>query len=189
MKPIIEVAVNGAPNIQCPSMMPISVSGTGVRITSGSLNEPNCADHDEVDAEDGDAEGRAHVAEGDIGHFPLAVPEQRRLGFVVGLAMQRDLGLLAGPPVRLVDGVANRQHAVDRRLVSCPQVRPSPFRRARPLWRKIGNEARSFFRLTTSPSSTMERLPGMAFAGTGVDSVCCESDSSFFGKAMAISTG
>ena len=43
MKPIIEVAVNGAPNIQCPSMMPISVSGTGVRITSGSLKMPNCA--------------------------------------------------------------------------------------------------------------------------------------------------
>ncbi len=41
MKPIIEVAVNGAPSIQWPSMMPISVSGTGVRMTSGSLNEPN----------------------------------------------------------------------------------------------------------------------------------------------------
>ena len=42
MKPIIDVAVNGAPNSQCPSMMPMNVSGTGVRITSGSLNEPNC---------------------------------------------------------------------------------------------------------------------------------------------------
>ena len=29
--------------IQWPSMMPMSVSGTGVRMTSGSLNEPNCA--------------------------------------------------------------------------------------------------------------------------------------------------
>ena len=43
MKPIIEVAVNGAPNSQWPSMMPMKVSGIGVRITSGSLNEPNCA--------------------------------------------------------------------------------------------------------------------------------------------------
>ena len=43
MKPIIEVAVNGAPNSQWPSTMPISVSGTGTRITSGSWNEPNCA--------------------------------------------------------------------------------------------------------------------------------------------------
>ena len=43
MKPIIEVAVNGAPNSQCPSMMPMKVSGIGVRMTSGSLNEPNCA--------------------------------------------------------------------------------------------------------------------------------------------------
>ena len=37
MKPIIEVAVKGAWNIQCPSMMPMKVSGIGVRITSGSL--------------------------------------------------------------------------------------------------------------------------------------------------------
>ena len=39
---VIEVAVNGAPKSICPSTMPTSVSGIGVRITSGSLNEPNC---------------------------------------------------------------------------------------------------------------------------------------------------
>lgn len=33
MKPIIEVAVNGAPNSQCPPRMPMQVSGIGVRIT------------------------------------------------------------------------------------------------------------------------------------------------------------
>ena len=43
MKPIIEVAVNGAPSSQWPSTMPISVSGTGIRITSGRRNEPNWA--------------------------------------------------------------------------------------------------------------------------------------------------
>ncbi len=43
MKPIIEVAVNGAPNSQCPITMPINVSGIGVRITSGNLKLPNCA--------------------------------------------------------------------------------------------------------------------------------------------------
>ena len=43
MKPIIEVAVKGAPNSKWPSTMPIRVSGTGVRITSGSLKLPNCA--------------------------------------------------------------------------------------------------------------------------------------------------
>ena len=43
MKPIIEVAVNGAANSQWPSMMPMKVSGIGVRMTSGSLNEPNWA--------------------------------------------------------------------------------------------------------------------------------------------------
>ena len=43
MKPIIEVAVNGAPNSQWPSRMPMKVSGIGVRITSGSLKVPNWA--------------------------------------------------------------------------------------------------------------------------------------------------
>ena len=43
MKPIIDVAVNGAPNSQWPSTMPISVSGIGVRMTSGSVKLPNCA--------------------------------------------------------------------------------------------------------------------------------------------------
>ena len=43
MKPIIEVAVKGAANSQCPRRMPMKVSGIGVSTTSGSLNEPNCA--------------------------------------------------------------------------------------------------------------------------------------------------
>ena len=43
MKPIIDVAVNGAPSAQWPSTMPISVRGTGVSTTSGSTNDPNCA--------------------------------------------------------------------------------------------------------------------------------------------------
>ena len=32
-----------APSAQWPSTMPISVSGTGISTTSGSMNEPNCA--------------------------------------------------------------------------------------------------------------------------------------------------
>ena len=44
MKPIIDVAVNGAPNSQWPSTMPIIVSGTGGTSTrSGTLKLPNCA--------------------------------------------------------------------------------------------------------------------------------------------------
>ncbi len=43
MKPIIDVAVKAALNTRCPSTMPISVNGTGARMTSGNLNEPNCA--------------------------------------------------------------------------------------------------------------------------------------------------
>ncbi len=43
MKPIIEVAVNAAPNSQWPIMIPIRVSGTGVRMISGTRNVPNWA--------------------------------------------------------------------------------------------------------------------------------------------------
>ena len=43
MKPIIEVAVKGAPRSQWPITIPISVSGIGVRITSGSRKLLNCA--------------------------------------------------------------------------------------------------------------------------------------------------
>ncbi|MNL87523.1 hypothetical protein D3C87_2167160 [compost metagenome] len=43
MKPIIDVAEKGAPNRKWPPRMPMKVSGTGIRITSGTLNEPNCA--------------------------------------------------------------------------------------------------------------------------------------------------
>ena len=39
MKPIMDVAVNGALNSQWPTMMPMNVSGIGVRMTSGSLKE------------------------------------------------------------------------------------------------------------------------------------------------------
>lgn len=43
MNPIIEVAVKGAENSQCPIMIPMNVSGIGVRITSGILKDPNWA--------------------------------------------------------------------------------------------------------------------------------------------------
>ena len=75
MKPIIDVAVNGAPNSQWPSTMPISVSGMGVRITKRQLEAAELRNHQDVDAQNGDHECRAHVAEGDVGYFPLSVPE------------------------------------------------------------------------------------------------------------------
>jgi len=73
MKPIIEVAVNGAPKSQCPSIIPMSVSGTGVRITR-KLERSELPGHDEVDPKNGNAERSAHIPEGDISYLPLAVP-------------------------------------------------------------------------------------------------------------------
>ena len=37
-------------------------------------------DNQQVNPEQGDHEGRAHIAEGDVGDFPFAIPQQRRLG-------------------------------------------------------------------------------------------------------------
>ena len=79
MKPIIEVAVNGAPNNQWPSMMPIRVSGIGVRMTSGNAEAAELRHHQNIDAEDCHGESSAHVTEGDVGNFPLSVPQQRGL--------------------------------------------------------------------------------------------------------------
>ena len=79
MKPIIEVAVNGAPNSQCPATMPISVSGTGVRMTSGSQEAAELPDHEHIDGKQRDAERGTHVAEGHIGDLPFAIPEQGRV--------------------------------------------------------------------------------------------------------------
>ena len=39
--PIIDVAVKKAPVIACPGRMPISVSGMGAMITSGTVNDWN----------------------------------------------------------------------------------------------------------------------------------------------------
>ena len=41
MKPIIEVAVNDAPNSQWPGTMPISVSGIGAMMIAGRRKLPN----------------------------------------------------------------------------------------------------------------------------------------------------
>ena len=65
---------------------------------------------------DRDGECRAHVAEGDIGDLPFAIPQQRRLRLVLRLAVQADGRLGQTAPVVRVDAAGDLQHAVDRRL-------------------------------------------------------------------------
>ncbi|MPL73164.1 hypothetical protein SDC9_18957 [bioreactor metagenome] len=79
--------------------------------------------HEDVDPKERHAEGRAHVAEGDPGHFPFAVPQQRHVALVVGLAMQRHHGLLARRPVDLVERRVDRDHAVKRCLEGAGKIR------------------------------------------------------------------
>ena len=43
IKPIMEVAVNSAPIIQCPGKIPIKVKGMGAIIIAGNMKLPNCA--------------------------------------------------------------------------------------------------------------------------------------------------
>ena len=51
MKPIIDVAVKGAWNSQCPTTMPTSVSGIGVSYHQRQLEAAELRDHQDVDAE------------------------------------------------------------------------------------------------------------------------------------------
>ena len=74
-------------------------------------------DDQDVDAQDGDAEGGAHVAEGDPCDLPLAVPEDRRPALVVRLAVHADVGLRDVVPVALANGLVDGHHAVDRSLI------------------------------------------------------------------------
>ena len=112
------------------------------------------------------AERRAHVAEGDIGDLPLAVPQHRRrrprrragrAGAIVGPRQ-------AAPVVRgdrLVDG----EHAVDRRLEGAGEFGRSPCRRNGRRGGTARGEPASRVARTTSPSSTTPWLPGMRVGG------------------------
>jgi hypothetical protein len=54
MKPIMDIVVNGVPNAQWPSMMPVQRQRR--QDHKRQLEQAELAYHDEVDAEDGDAE-------------------------------------------------------------------------------------------------------------------------------------
>ena len=80
--------------------------------------------HDQhVNAEDRGAERRAHVAEGHIGDLPFAVPQQRRMGFVGGLAVQADDRFRQLAPIVGVDPLGHFKHAVERRLKAAGEFR------------------------------------------------------------------
>ena len=80
MKPIIEVAVKKAPISQCAGRMPISDSGMGSRIASGTVNDWNQPTTRIGDQHQHHRERDAEVAEDLVGDLPLAVPLQRRRG-------------------------------------------------------------------------------------------------------------
>ena len=102
--------------------MPISVSGIGVRMTSGRQKAAELRHHQDVDAEDRNRECGAHVAEGDVGDLPFPVPEQRGLRFIRGLAVKLEGGLRQGPPIVRIDPARDLEHAVDRRLVAAGEL-------------------------------------------------------------------
>jgi hypothetical protein len=81
------------------------------------LERPELRDDENVNAEQGHTKGCAHVAESDPGHFPFTIPEQHGLSLALGLAMKTDLRPNKHSPVLLLNRVADRQHAVERRLV------------------------------------------------------------------------
>ena len=119
MKPIIEVAVNGARKSMWPMTMPTRVSGIGVRITSGSLKTSELGDHQHIDAEQ--ATPKAAPMSRNVTQVISHSPSHSTVGvaFVGRLAVQADVGFRRRPPQSsLVDRLVDGQHAVDRRFVA-----------------------------------------------------------------------
>ena len=122
MKPIIEVAVKAA------LKQPVTEHDADQRQRHGNENHERqqeraeLRDHQKVDTEDRHPERRAHVAERDVGHLPLAVPQQSGLRIVDRLAVVLDLWRAVLAPVHFRDSVLDRKHAVDRRFESARDV-------------------------------------------------------------------
>ena len=79
MKPIIDVAVKAASNSQMAEHDADQRQRHRRQDHERQFERAELRDDEKIDAEDRHHEGRAHVAEGDVGHLPLAVPQQRRL--------------------------------------------------------------------------------------------------------------
>ena len=80
------------------------------------LERAELSNDQDINADQGDDEGRAHIAERDIGDFPFAVPKQRWIGFIIRLAVITDNRFWQIAPVVLVNLISHRQHAIDRRF-------------------------------------------------------------------------
>ena len=97
MKPIIEVAVKAALNNEMAEHDADERQRHRRQDDQRQLERAELRDDEKIDAEQRHHEGGAHVAEGDIGHLPLAVPEQRGLGIIERLAVIFDRRRTAAP--------------------------------------------------------------------------------------------
>src|SRR5476649_2559434 len=71
--------------------------------------------HDkDIDAYDRHHECRAHVAEGDVGDLPLAIPQDYRLTFVLRLAVKTDGRCAERAPIMRLNALVDVENAVDR---------------------------------------------------------------------------
>src|SRR5208283_1854240 len=75
-------------------------------------------DDQQIDPENRDREGSAHVAESDIGHFPFAVPQQRWLRLIKWLTVIVNVRRSAFSPIHFLDLILDREHPVNGRLKS-----------------------------------------------------------------------
>ena len=100
MKPIIEVAVNGALEQDVADDDADEGERDRGQDHQRQAEAFELGNHQDVDAEDRHAEGRAHVAEGHPGDLPLAVPEHGRTGLVGRLAVEADVRLGQAAPSR-----------------------------------------------------------------------------------------
>ena len=67
-------------------------------------------------------EGRAHVAERDVGDLPFAVPEKRGSRFVARLAVVADCRRTVRTPVHGGDAILDGEHAIERGFEAAGQL-------------------------------------------------------------------
>ena len=115
--------MNGAPNSQWPNTIPISVNGIGVKDHERKLETAKLRYDQNVDRHNRDHESRTHIAERHIGYFPFTIPQERRLGLVLRLTVQKNGRLQQLSPIMRLDQVIDRQHTVDGCLVLSGEFR------------------------------------------------------------------
>ena len=124
--PIMLVAVNCAPSSAWPGITPMMRQRNRRHDDQRREVAAELRHHQQVDQDQADAVGRAHVAEGLVGDLPFAVPLDGVVAVGVGGLADPVFAQRAGAGQRrLRQLAADREQAVQRRIERCPAMSPN----------------------------------------------------------------